>query len=73
MTIIAGCFLPSFGTKALHCNGVSPKGLCPIPYCSITGVTPQPPRDGGVAVRVGIKISVVTTVIITEAIRDPYA
>lgn len=59
--------------KALHFNGVSPDRLWPTPYCSITAVTPQPRVEVGVAVRDGIKVSVVITAIITEAIRNPQA
>src|SRR5438128_9093737 len=71
MTIIAGWVSPSVGTKTLHLNGVSPKLLWPIPYCSTTGVA-QARLDGGSAVRVGIKVSVVMTAITTEAIRLRY-
>ena len=51
---------------------MSPKTLWPIPYCSVTPVA-QTRMDGCVAVRVGIKVSVVMTAIITEAIRNPQA
>ena len=67
MTIIAGCVLPSFGTKALQFNGVSPKTLWPIPYCSTTAVAH--PFLAGAAFRVGNKISVITIAIVTKAIR----
>jgi hypothetical protein len=63
MTIIAGCISPSFGIKALHINGVFP----PTPYCSLTPVAQT--LVVGAALRVGNEISVVTTVIITKAIR----
>jgi hypothetical protein len=63
ITITAGCFSVSFGTKALHLKGVLP----PTPYCSIA-VLEQPPLVGA-ALKVGNKVNVVTTAMITKAIR----
>src|ERR1700720_98214 len=63
ITITAGCFSLSFGTKALHLNGVLP----PTPYCSITGVA-QPPLVGA-ALKIEDEISAVRTAMITKAIR----